>query len=145
MDADGRRLILCSVVMALISAGFLTPARSQDIQSQLGAEIERRFTATPEEAKPERIIDSAFPLTREIEKSRSTIQPLKLNFEFEYSQPSIRFEGIESLPQPTLVEYLIANGIPSGKLSRDARVRDDSYFLASKRGDTGSFTIAFNR
>ena len=103
MSAVGRQWF-CRSLVALVSAGLVASALSEEFPSQLGAEIERRFTTTPGDAEPERIIDSAFPLTREIETGRGTIQPLKLNFEFENSQPSDRLEGIESMPRPTLVE-----------------------------------------
>jgi hypothetical protein len=63
-----------------------------------------------------------------------------------YPNPgSSRLEQPASLPQPTLVETFIAKGFPSGELSRDASVRDDSYLFAEEDGRFTFGGLSFSR
>jgi hypothetical protein len=111
--------------------------RSEEFQSQLGAEIERRF----EDAVIE--VDGA-PLEFGCEFSAYVASRIGLRtFKsggWAFISPtkgSTRLDEAAKLPQPTLVETFIAKGFPSGELSRNATVQDDSYFLAKKESRFG--------
>jgi hypothetical protein len=86
MNADKRRWKF--VFSALLAAAVVTSARSAtaaDAEFQLADEIERRFPATEEVASPQGIIDSAFPLTRDLPQRYP--RPLILNFSFPSGEP----------------------------------------------------------
>jgi hypothetical protein len=146
MNADGRRWICHSLAFALFCVGPSALVQSEEFQSQLAAEIERRFEDTSLE------VDVA-PLKfgcqfSEYVASWAPVYIAKFSAGWLIVPPSHGSPSLEtaaSLPQPTLVEAKIAKGFPSGEPAKPHEAHDDgySYLLAEEEFSFGG--VKFSR
>jgi hypothetical protein len=135
MNADGRRWLCRSLLFILFGAALSTHAQSEELQSQLGAEIEKRFeeSAIDIDDAP---LDFGCSFSKHV-TSRVQVLSKSGSAIFLMIPPcrgSRRLEEPVSLPRPTFVEMQIAKGFPSGEAAMGEEPPDDgySYLLAEE-------------
>jgi hypothetical protein len=152
MNADGRRWICRSLVVALISAAFLASAQSEEFQSKLGAEIERRFedSAIQVDNAPlefgcefSKYVASRLPVPVDSQQLRIHNRHARWMMFLPFYR-SQRLDEPASLPRPTFVERQIAKGFPSGEAAKGDEAPDDgySYLLAEDEFTFGGLTFS---